>query len=135
MAGSQLRPREPGTVCAGPKCRPESPERAKPMPPQPIHSAYTYPGGANASSTSELLPAQRLTSVIGVIRGAVLRAEAPCAVVRAGPDVQAATAARVRATIATADAVDRSGRMRIYSPFWPAGEPGWPGGARGHVAL
>ena len=37
--GSQLEPREPGTVIAAPKCCPESVERAKPMPPQPIHSA------------------------------------------------------------------------------------------------
>lgn len=29
----------PGTVTAAPKCRPSSAERAKPMPPQPIHSA------------------------------------------------------------------------------------------------
>ena len=83
----------------------------------------------------ELPPAQRLMSVIGVIRGAVSGVAVsgvavsgvavsgvavPCAVVRAGPDVQAGTAARVRASSATADAVDRNGRMRIYRPFWPA---------------
>jgi hypothetical protein len=65
-------------------------------------------------------------SVIGVIRGAVLGAvlgaAVPRAVVRAGPDVQPGTAARVKATSATADAVDRNGRIRIYSPFWLSGQ-------------
>src|SRR5487761_1067491 len=71
MAGSQLRPAEPGTVAGALKCAPESAELAKPMPPQPIQVAYTYPGAAVASSTSALpaLPAQpELMSVIAVIR-------------------------------------------------------------------
>jgi hypothetical protein len=61
-------------------------------------------------------------SVIGVIRGAALGAAVPRAVVRAGPDVQPGMAARVKATSATADAVDQNGRMGIDSLFWPAGQ-------------
>src|SRR6516162_5890358 len=103
MAGSQLAPVEPGTVIAGPKCRPESAERAKPMPPQPIHSAYTKPGRAAASSTSALLPAQPpLMFATGPTRGLIagsgtfgagaeLRAVGP-----AGAVVQACVAVTVK---------------------------------------
>ena len=62
-----------------------------------------------------------------MIRGATPgTAAVPCAVVLVGPPewaaaVQAGTAARVKATSATADAVDPNGRMRIYRPFWSAG--------------
>ena len=74
-----------------------------------------YPGGANASSTSALLPGQpALISVIGVIRGTVFGAGVvACAAGLVGAVVQADTAARVRTSSATANAGGRNGRMSI----------------------
>jgi hypothetical protein len=62
-------------------------------------------------------------TVIGVICGAAVDAAVvACAAGFPWAVVHAGTTARIKASSATADAVDRSGRMSIYGPLSPAGQ-------------
>src|SRR5262245_48394423 len=120
MAGSQVPRAEPGIKRGLVKCTPPSVDRANPMPPQPIHAAYTSRGAASALTTSAFCPRQpRLTSVTGVCLGALLiQPAAGCA----GGAAPAGEPVKARTMLPAAAAPARTPAFRIFArrPVIPA---------------
>src|SRR5215472_4007419 len=103
--GSHDGPADPLTSRGAEKRRPPSVDRAKPIPPQPIHAAYTSRGSASADTTSAFCPRQpRLSSVTGISPAAAPPGPAPerpgPAAGTAGPGGPARTSTRITARTA-----------------------------------